>query len=217
MRDRDRSAPVVFGEPFRARDILFMAVAIAGSWLVARSAARPDISISVIPTLAALAVRHFKHGSSEGEHEPKHEAVKFLLGAWNNADFDEAEQHVGPACEIYMNGLTDGSGPKGDGPATLKQSVEYWRAIVPDLKMELSQEIREKHRIAIEWRVTGTHTGAVPELPASGNQIDIEGSAFLLLEDDKIVEVWTVFDSLSLAIQMGATEAPAWWPGHASP
>jgi predicted ester cyclase len=68
-------------------------------------------------------------------------------------------------------------------------------------------EIRQKDRIAIEWLITGTHTGERPELPASGNSIELQGSAFLTLNHDKIVQVSTVFDALALAVQTGAAEA----------
>ena len=88
------------------------------------------------------------------------------------------------------------------------------RALAPDLRMELSQEIREKHRIAIGFRITGTHTGDTSGLPASGGAIDVEGTAFLTLSGGKVTEVWTVFDALALAVQTGAAEAPAWWPGR---
>ena len=61
---------------------------------------------------------------------------------------------------------------------------------------------------------TGTHTGTRPDLPASGNAIEVQGSAFLTLDDDKIVEAWSVFDSLALAVQTGTAEEPAWWPAR---
>jgi hypothetical protein len=78
----------------------------------------------------------------------------------------------------------------------------------------LSQESREKDRIAIGFRITATHTGDIPELPASGGAIDVEGTAFLTLSGGKVTEVRTVFDTLGLAVQTGAVEAPAWWPGR---
>ena len=198
----------------RAWDAALLAIAALGSWLLARFAVSADVDAAVIPTLTMLAVRHFKRGKEDGEREPKHPAVKFVLGAWNEGDFSEAEKYVAPGCAIYTNGFAYDSGSEGGGPALAKESVEYWRALVPDLAMELTQEIREKDRIAIEWLITGTHTGELPELPASGNAIELQGSAFLTLEDDKIVEVWTVFDALALAVQTGAAEAPAWWPGR---
>ena len=172
--------------------------------------------LAVIPTLTALAVRHFKHkqGQDDGgaELEPKHPAVKFVLGAWNEGDFSEADKHISPGIEIYTNGLSLSS--DHGGPAMAKESIESWRALAPDLRMELSQVIGDKHRIAIEFRITGTHTGDAPELPASGGAIDVEGTAFLTLSGGKVTEVRTVFDSLALAVQTGAAEAPAWWPGR---
>ena len=69
-------------------------------------------------------------------------------------------------------------------------------------------------RIAIEFRITATHTGDIPDLPASGGAIDVEGTAFLTLSGGKVTEVRTVFDTLALAVQTGAAKAPAWWPGR---
>ena len=172
--------------------------------------------LAVIPTLTAFTIRHFKHkqGQDDGgaELEPKHPAVKFVLGAWNEGDFSEAGKYIAPGMEIYTNGLSLSS--DHGGPAMAKESIESWRALAPDLRMELSQEIGDKHRIAIEFRITGTHTGDAPELPASGGAIDVEGTAFLTLSGGKVTEVRTVFDSLALAVQTGAAEAPAWWPGR---
>ena len=200
----------------RGRELALLAILAVGSWLLAELAVSAGVEAAVIPTLTALAVRHFRRRkeAGEGEQEPKHPAVRFVLAAWNEGDFTDAEKHVAPGCVVYTNGFAYDSGPEGDGAAMAKEGIEYWRAIAPDLEMRLSQEIREKDRIAIEWSITGTHTGGRPELPATGNAIELQGSAFLALEDDKIVEVWTVFDSLALAVQTGATEAPAWWPGR---
>jgi len=198
----------------QARDVALIAVAAAGSWLLAKFVLSPGVHAAVIPTLTVLAARHFRRGKRKGEHGPKHPAVKFVLAAWNEGDFSEAGKHVAPDVAMSINGFTYDSAPEGDGPAMAKESIEYWRAIVPDLTMDLSQEIRQKDQIAIEWLITGTHTGERPELPASGNSIELHGSAFLTLKDDKIVEVSTVFDALALAVQTGAAEAPAWWPGR---
>lgn len=210
MSDQSASA----NARLRARDVVLLTVTAVCSWLLAKLMLPSDVDAAVIPTLSMLAIRHFKHGKPGAEQEPKHPAVKFVLAAWNEGDFSEAEKCVAPNLAISMNGFTTDSSPEGDGPAMAQESIEYWRAIFPDLRMELLQEIREKDRIAIEWLITGTHTGERPELPASGNLIELQGSAFLTLEDDKIVEVGTVFDALALAVQTGAAEAPAWWPGR---
>src|SRR6266568_94768 len=210
MSDQSASA----NARWRARDVVLLTVAAAGSWLLAKFVLSPGFHAAVIPTLVALGTRHFMRGKRKGEHGPKHPAVKFVLAAWTEGDFSEAGKYVAPDVAMSMNGFTYDPAPGGDGPAMAQESVEYWRGIVPDLKMDISEEIRQKDRIAIEWLITGTHTGGRPELPASGNLIELPGSAFLTLKDGKIVEVSTVFDALALAVQTGAAEAPAWWPGR---
>ena len=119
--------------------------------------------------------------------------MKFVLGDWNEGDFGEARKHIAPAIEIYTNGLSFSS--EHGGPAMVKESIESWRALAPDVRMELSQEIREKDRIAIEFRITAAHSGDIPELPAGGGAIDVEGTAFLTLSGGKVSDVRTVFES----------------------
>jgi hypothetical protein len=198
------------------RDVALLTLAAAGGWLLARLLVADGIDAAVIPTLTVLAMRKFRGDKRDAEGEPKHAAVKFVLGAWNEGDFGEAEKYVAPGLTVSMNGFVYDAGPDGDGPALAQESVEYWRAMLPDLKMKLLTEVREKDRIAIEWSITGTHTGDRPELPASGNLVEVQGSAFLTLEDDKIVDASTVFDALALAVQTDAAPAPDWWPGRSS-
>ena len=191
-----------------------MTLAALCGWAMAKLLSPAEVDVAIIPTLGALAVRHFRHGNQE-EHEPKHQAVKFLMAAWNEGDFSEAEKHVAPDCAVYMNGFSPDLGPNESGPALAEESIEYWRSMAPDIRMELSREIRAKDQIAIEWVLTGTHTGEQrSDSPASGNAIEVQGSTFLILDDDKIVEAWSVFDSLALAVQTGAAEEPSWWPAR---
>ena len=71
--------------------------------------------------------------------------MKFVIDAWSDGDFTDAHEHMTADCEVYTNGLSIRSEHRG--PAMAKESIEAWRAIVPDITMELTQEIRERHRI----------------------------------------------------------------------
>ena len=170
-----------------------------------------DPTLSVIPTVTALTVRRLRHkpgkGGDASAPKPKHPVVRFVLAAWNDGDFSEAYQHVAPEVEIYTNG--EHLSAEHGGAALTRETIESWRVLAPDLRMELLQEIREKHQIAIEFRVTGTQTNDVPASPGNGDVIDVVGTAFLTLDGARITEVHTVFDALTLAIQTGSVRAPA--------
>ena len=47
---------------------------------------------------------------------------RFLLGAWNEGDFSEADKHIAPGMEIYTNGLSISS--EYGGPAMARESIE---------------------------------------------------------------------------------------------
>ena len=47
---------------------------------------------------------------------------RFLLGAWNEGDFSEADKHNAPGMEIYTNGLSISS--EYGGPAMARESIE---------------------------------------------------------------------------------------------
>ena len=79
--------------------------------------------LAVIPALTALTIRHSKHKQRQddgrAELEPKHPAVRFVLGAWIEGNFSDADKHIAPDIEIYTNGLSFSS--EHDGPAMAKR------------------------------------------------------------------------------------------------
>lgn len=159
----------------------------------------------VVPTLTMLAVRHFRGGEPSEVVEPKNPATKFVLAAWNEGEFGDTHLHVAPDVSVYTNGQTLESAQ--GGPAMIRQTIEYWRGAVPDVTMSLSEEVEQKGHVAMRWRVRGTHTGAVPGVTPTGLPIDLEGAVFMRIEDDKVVEVSTIFDGMLLAMQLGLADA----------
>lgn len=63
-------------------------------------------------------------------------------------------------------------------------------------------------RVAVRLRVMGTHTGEFIGVPASGQDVEVEGSAFFRIEGDRIAEFWGLMDQLGLMQQIGALPAP---------
>lgn len=74
--------------------------------------------VPVIPTITAFTIgRFFKHeqgqDGGDAELQPKHPAVRFVIGAWDEGDLRDADKHIAPDIEIYTNGLTFSSEHNG--------------------------------------------------------------------------------------------------------
>ena len=55
---------------------------------------------------------------------------------------------------------------------------------------------------------TGTHTGPWMGIPPTGRPVTVKGMALYRLQDGKIVEQWTIGDTLGLLQQLGAVALP---------
>jgi steroid delta-isomerase-like uncharacterized protein len=62
-------------------------------------------------------------------------------------------------------------------------------------------------RVALRTTWRSVQSGPYEGLPPSDKQIEIEQFFFMRLEDGKIAEVWTVWDSLGMAVQLGVVPA----------
>jgi steroid delta-isomerase-like uncharacterized protein len=74
----------------------------------------------------------------------------------------------------------------------------------PDMKFEILDMLVSGNRAAIRSRVTGTQTGPLMEMPATGKPFDVEGIDIVDVNDDgKLIEHWGIFDFLGMMQQTG--------------
>lgn len=73
---------------------------------------------------------------------------------------------------------------------------------------EFDDIVAHGDRVAVRLRVTGTHTGEFMGVRASGQDIEVEGSAFFRIEGDRIAEFWGLIDQMGLMQQIGALPVP---------
>lgn len=59
-----------------------------------------------------------------------------------------------------------------------------------------------RYRTATRWTMVGTHTGPGIYGPPTGNQIKIMGISHHLVENDRFIQEWTVFDEFALLKQL---------------
>ncbi len=67
--------------------------------------------------------------------------------------------------------------------------------------------IAEGDRVVTKKSFVGTHTGDLPEIPASGKTVSLQYVDVLRLRDGKIIEHWRCMDQLTFLQQLGAIPA----------
>jgi hypothetical protein len=151
--------------------------------------------LALIPTLITLGAKK-SFGSDEGDpntalaHNP---AAAFVLVALTTGDTDSADEMVAPNAAAYTNGYEILSPDVGDSPAQFTDNVAFWRSPIPDLSINVFDDIVKKYRhktqdVAVRFVMSGT-------LPDSNAGFEFEGAAFVTVVDGKATEWRHIIDS----------------------
>ena len=135
-------------------------------------------------------------------HDLESILTKFIREIWNEGDFRNLDSLVTDPYEI----LSDPGDPwnrKSIDHQTFRQRVAYTRNGFPDVHFDIRETIAEGERMAIRWVMSGTHTGDLPQLPATGKPFTIEGMTFYYFKDGKIRGHRQAFDQLGFLAQIG--------------
>jgi steroid delta-isomerase-like uncharacterized protein len=102
--------------------------------------------------------------------------------AWSSHDVDRVLRLFIDDC-IYEDVPT---GSVNVGKDALRDFAEFFFAIAPDLKVELSSRLEAERWAVGEWKMSGTQQGDMPNLPATHKPFSIRGVSILELQDGKI-------------------------------
>ncbi|MFL5827008.1 MAG: ester cyclase [Thermoleophilaceae bacterium] len=122
------------------------------------------------------------------EQDPKTLARRALEEVCARGDFAKAEQFYSPAFRDHVNAL-DFTGLEG-----VRQSVNLYRSVFPDLEIDVVEQVVDGDRVASRWTARGTNRG---------RRATLDGITISHIQDGKIVEDWTVSDSIGLVRQLG--------------
>lgn len=131
---------------------------------------------------------------------------RWFLAAWNEGNLDLADEVIAPDYDPHPAPSDVDFGP---GPEGQKQLIAFYRNAFPDVQMEIEDMVAEGDRVVVRWRATGTHTGELMGVPASGKHTTVTGMFINRVANGKLVEGWTSFDALGLMMQIGAVPMPA--------
>jgi steroid delta-isomerase-like uncharacterized protein len=130
-----------------------------------------------------------------------HEIVEtFIEKLWNQRQLSFAD-HLFPA-DFVAEPIAYQSIWEGTGPDSMKHHIQEWLIGVPDLQMMAIDSIVREQQVWLRWQMTGTHSGVLYGVPATGKSIAALGITVLTIENNQIRKLETLFDGLGLMQQL---------------
>ena len=120
--------------------------------------------------------------------------IHAMLDEHVTGDFTEHEE---------MPGIEAASGRE-----TAAQQISTFQRAFSNLRFNVHDLIEEGDQVVARVSVTGTHTGELMGIPASGNDVDFKAIDIFKFRDGKISDHWGVTDSGTLMMQIGAMQPP---------
>ncbi|GAA2613441.1 ester cyclase [Streptomyces axinellae] len=115
--------------------------------------------------------------------------------AWNHGDTEALDQLLAPG---YVR-----HGRTAQTREDLKAGIAACRAALPDLRTVVDDCLVADDRAATRWHSSGTHTGPLLEVPATGRQVTVSGATFSRVENGLITEEWVTWDPRQMLQALG--------------
>ena len=84
------------------------------------------------------------------------------------------------------------------GPEAFKGVHRTFCGAFPDLHVDVEDVIAEGDRVAVRWRVAMTHSGDHLGFAATGKKGTLDGSSFLIVKNNQVLEGWNQMDLQAL-------------------
>ena len=94
------------------------------------------------------------------------------------------------------------------GTDQFKAFIVDFLTAVPDCNDSVLFVIAENDMVAYVTKMTGTQTGPMGELPASGKEFTLTNIVIHRIEDGKIAETWVSWDNVAMLTQLGFFPPP---------
>ena len=111
--------------------------------------------------------------------------------------------------EVYADDIVmHEAGEDVVGIQGLAQFVSMMRSALPDLRITIEDDMSEGDKVVTRWIAQGTHQGELMGAAPTGNRVTATGITIHRVEEDKIVEEWSIWDALGVMHQIGAVPSP---------
>jgi steroid delta-isomerase-like uncharacterized protein len=85
----------------------------------------------------------------------------------------------------------------------LKKSWEDFEKGYPDLNSKINFMVADSDCVTTQYTITGTNTGSVMGMPATGKKINVDGVDIVRFKNGKAVEHWGYMDEMKMMTQLG--------------
>ena len=72
-----------------------------------------------------------------------------------------------------------------------------------DVQLSVESAVAEGDTVAVRWRISETQRGDYADIPATGRRLTFTALDMIRFQDDKVQEIWMLFDTLDVMKQMG--------------
>jgi predicted ester cyclase len=117
---------------------------------------------------------------------------------FDKGDMDAADELIHPD---FVNHEAPPNNPQG--PEGLKETVTWLRGLWGPMHAQIEDEICEGDNVVARVTVHGRHMGEFLGRAPTGKEYAVEHIHIWRLEDEKVIEHWSVRDDLGQALQLG--------------
>jgi steroid delta-isomerase-like uncharacterized protein len=125
---------------------------------------------------------------------------RYIEIGWSKGDMGVVTESVAPDYRRHQPNMMI-TVETAEALATL---IGAYRAGLPDLHIVIEHMVAEGDWVVTRVRCTGTHTGDLAGLPATGRSVDFTASDIFQMAGGRILESWHNVDDYGLLQQLGA-------------
>lgn len=129
-------------------------------------------------------------------------AKGYVQTIWNEGRVDRLEDFVDPGFIDHESTFPFSV----RGIEGLRRVVVYFRTVFPDVHWTIEDIVAEDTKVVLRFTARGTHRGPILGLVGSGRRITVTGSMILRIDEGRIAEAWSHWDTLGLLQQIGLND-----------
>ena len=130
-------------------------------------------------------------------------ARRWLREVWDERRDATVHEMMHADAVGHLEGLTT------RGPQPFLEARAFILDAFPDFKLATDQMIAQGDNVVFRWTATGTHDGALMDVPPTGKRVTFSGITWQRFENGKLVEGWDCWNQGGMMAELQAHAAAA--------